>query len=87
MEFIKKNLKKLLLVLAYTITACVVYGYWFQVLWNRWYITLITVLLIVIAGCVIGYFYTKEKPVVENKEEQQAIVKEDAVEENKEEIK
>lgn len=58
-EIIKNNYKKLLLVLAYIVVACMVYGVWFNALWNLWYVTLITIILIVGIGILIGYFYIK----------------------------
>ena len=65
MEILKKIYKKLLLVLAYTAIASMVYGYWFHSLWHLWYVTLLTVLVICIIGVVGGYFYVRNdiKPV------------------------
>ena len=78
MDTLKKIYKKLLLVIIYTIIACTVYGYWFQALWGKWYITLITVVIIVAAGAVIGYLYMKNdlKPKTEEKKEEQVETKE-----------
>jgi len=78
MDTLKKIYKKLLLVIIYTIIACTVYGYWFQVLWGKWYITLITVVIIVAAGAGIGYLYMKNdlKPKTEEKKEEQVEAKE-----------
>lgn len=78
MDTLKKIYKKLLLVIIYTIIACTVYGYWFQVLWGKWYITLITVVIIVAAGAGIGYLYMKNdlKPKAEEKKEEQVEAKE-----------
>ena len=59
MEKLKKVYKKILLVAAYTIIACTVYGYWFSVIWEKWYITLITIVAIMAVGCVVCYFYIK----------------------------
>ena len=59
MEILKKIYKKLLLVLAYTAVASMVYGYWFHSLWHLWYVTLLTVLVICIIGAVGGYFYVR----------------------------
>lgn len=66
METLKKIYKKLILISVYTIIACTVYGYWFQYMWGKWYITLITILLIIGVGATIGYFYIK--PDLDKKE-------------------
>lgn len=58
-EILKKIYKKILLVLAYTAVASMVYGYWFHSLWHLWYVTLITVVVIFIIGAIICYFYVK----------------------------
>lgn len=69
METLKKIYKKLLLVAAYTIIACIVYGYWFYIIWGKWYISLIIILVAIIIGGVIGYFYVKNDLKPETKEE------------------
>lgn len=78
MDTLKKIYKKLILVIAYTAIACAVYGYWVHVLWGKWYITLITVLIVIVAGAGIGYLYMKNdlKPKTEEKKEEQVEAKE-----------
>lgn len=58
-EIFKKYYLNILLVLAYIIAGCVVYGVWFNAIWNLWYVTLITIILIIGIGSLIGYFYIK----------------------------
>lgn len=58
-EIFKKYYFNIIIILAYIIIACLVYGIWFQALWNLWYVTLITIVLIIAVGFVIGYFYIK----------------------------
>ncbi len=80
MEMLKKIYKRLLLVIAYTFVACLVYGYWFNYQWGKWYLTLMIIVIILIAASIIGYFYIK-KLLKPNKEE---VI--EVKEENKEEI-
>lgn len=60
-DLIKKQWKNLIIVFFYILFASLVYGIWFDSLWHKWYIDFITVLVIVIIGCVIGYFYIKSE--------------------------
>ena len=60
-DLIKKQYKNLILIAAYIIAAALVYSIWFNSIWHLWYINLITVFVIVTAGCVIGYFYLKSE--------------------------
>ena len=66
--------KELAIVCAYIIVGCLVYGVWFNHLWHKWYINLITVFVIIAIGVVIGFFYIrgmdKEKLEKENKIEE-----------------
>ncbi len=76
-EFIKKYYKDLLLVIAYTGVALAVYIVWFESLWHLWYVDLITAIVILGVGVVIGYFYMKS---VINKDSNE-VVKEELKEE------
>lgn len=58
-DLIKKQYKNLILISVYIISAALVYGIWFNSMWHLWYVNLITVVVIVAIGCVIGYFYLK----------------------------
>lgn len=85
-EFCKKHFYKLLLTLVYTALACLVYGIWSYSAWHLWYVTLIIVLLFMIAGCVIGYFWLKGdlKPQEENPDDikpEQGMEEENKIEE------
>lgn len=60
-DLIKKQWKNLTVVFFYILFASLVYGIWFDSLWHLWYIDFITVLVIVIIGCIIGYFYIKSE--------------------------
>ncbi len=69
-EYIKKNWKNLLLVLIYIVIASLVYIFWFDSMWHLWFINLIAVIVIIIVGVIIGYFYIKgeNKALEKNKE-------------------
>lgn len=89
-ELWKNEYKNILLVIAYTIVALVVYCVWFQSIWHRWYITLLTGFVVAILGCVVGYFYIKSdiKAKIKNneiKEEKNQSVEEEKTENNNEE--
>lgn len=58
-EIFKNYYKSMILVLAYIIVASTVYGVWFHSIWNLWYVTVLTIVLIVGLGVLIGYFYIK----------------------------
>lgn len=73
-EFIKKYYKDLLLVVGYTGVAIAVYVVWFESMWHLWYVDLITAILIIGLGALIGYFYLK------------GIIKKDSEEKVKEEV-
>ena len=49
--------KELLIIVSYIVVGCLAYGVWFNSLWHKWYINLITVVVIIAIGAVIGYFY------------------------------
>lgn len=76
-EFIKKYYKDLLLVIAYTGVALAVYIVWFESMWHLWYVDLITAIVILGIGAVIGYFYMKS--VINN--DSNEVVKEEPKEE------
>ena len=60
-KFIKENYVNILTVFIYTLLASLVYGIWTYISWQLWYVTMFIVLLIVIAGIVIGYFWIKSE--------------------------
>lgn len=62
LDYIKKNYINLCIVLIYTVVACLVYGIWSYTAWQLWYVTFIIVLIITIAGAVIGYLWLKPTP-------------------------
>lgn len=74
-SYIKNNYKNLLLVLAYIIIASLVYVIWFNSLWHLWYVNVAVVLVIVVSGCVIGYFFIKS----ENKIKEESIKQENII--------
>ncbi len=78
-DLIKKQYKNLILIAAYIIAAALVYGIWFNSIWHLWYINLITVFVIVVVGCVIGYFYLKAEI---KKQEQLEAEKNEAIVDN-----
>ncbi len=80
MEMLKKIYERLVVGVSYTLVACLVYGYWFNYQWGKWYLTLMIIVIILIAASIIGYFYIK-KLLKPNKEE---VI--EVKEENKEEI-
>lgn len=86
-DLIKKQYKNLILIAAYIIAAALVYGIWFNSIWHLWYINLITIVVIVAIGCLIGYFYLKSEMKKEealeaqsNIAENNTVSKEEAVE-------
>lgn len=67
LDYIKKNYINLCIVLIYTVIACLVYGIWSYTAWHLWYVTFIIVLVITIAGGVIGYLWLRPAKEVEEK--------------------
>ncbi|RIA78118.1 hypothetical protein EI71_00430 [Anaeroplasma bactoclasticum] len=80
---LKNHWKELAIVFVYILVACLAYGVWFNSLWHKWYINLITILVIIAIGVVIGFFYIKGMDKEKAKEEQ----KEPSIEEPIVEIK
>jgi len=80
-EFIKKYYKDLLLVVGYTGVAMAVYIVWFESMWHLWYVDLITAILILGLGALIGYFYLKS---IINKDSKENVKEESQEETNKE---
>lgn len=70
-KLFKNHWKELAIVCVYVIVASLAYGVWFHSLWHKWYIDLITCVVILAIGVVIGYFYItgmdKEKANKESK--------------------
>lgn len=58
-NFVKKNFKHILLVAVYTILFMIIYVVWFESMWHLWFVDVITALVILAGGIVIGYFYLK----------------------------
>ena len=88
-KLIKNNLKNFLLVIAYIIISVAVYVVWFDSLWHLWYVDVITGVVIVALGIVIGYFYLKgeednKNKKIEAKEDKKEEVKEETTEEDNE---
>jgi len=73
-NFVKKFYSNLLLVLIYTAIAMTVYIVWFDSMWHLWYIDMITGIVILAIGGVLGYFYIKSEM---NKDEKKPEVKEE----------
>ena len=59
-DFIKNNYKYLLGAIGYIVVATIVYGVFADSLWHKWFLTLITCVVVVLLGLVIAYFYIKE---------------------------
>lgn len=70
--------KELAIVCVYITVGSLAYGVWFNHLWHKWYINLITVIVIIAIGVVIGFFYIrgmdKEKLEKKNKIEESSGV-------------
>lgn len=49
--------KELIIIVSYVVVGCLAYCVWFNSLWHKWYINLITAVVIIIIGAVIGFFY------------------------------
>lgn len=73
-NFVKKFYSNLLLVLIYTAIAMTVYIVWFDSMWHLWYIDMITGIVILAIGGVLGYFYIKSEM---NKDEKKPEFKEE----------
>lgn len=79
-ELWKNEKKNLILVIAYTLVALIVYCVWFESWWHLWYVTLLTGLGVIVIGAVVGYFFIKADIKAKN-------LKEEKVEEQPEEVK
>ena len=69
-EMFKRQYKKALLALVYIIMALLVYNIWFDAMWHLWYVNVITSIVIVALGVVIGYFWIKAEDEKTLKESQ-----------------
>ena len=58
-EIVKNNFKLIMLALCYTLAGIIIYGYLFNKLFHLWYVTLLVILVLLIAGSVCGYLYVK----------------------------
>ena len=80
MDYIKNNIRTILIALGYVIVATIVYAVLAQFIWGLWFITLIVGILVFIGGSIIAYFYTKlikkEEKIKEQKKAQEIEAKE-----------
>jgi uncharacterized membrane protein AbrB (regulator of aidB expression) len=58
-EIVKNHFKRIMLALGYTLAGIIIYGYLFNKLFHLWYVTLLVILVLLIAGSVCGYLYVK----------------------------
>ncbi len=61
LKIIKENYVNICIAMVYTVVADLVYGIWSYTAWQKWYWTMIIVLIITIVGCVISYFWIKSE--------------------------
>lgn len=83
-DFVKKYYLNILLVVFYTAIAMTVYIIWFDSLWHLWYIDVITGIVILAIGCVLGFFYVKSEVKKRNASADAKDKPEEKVEETKE---
>lgn len=84
-KLIENHWKELAIVFVYILVACLAYGVWFNSLWHKWYINLITILVIIAIGVVIGFFYIKGMDKEKAKEEENKAIEEPIAEVNESE--
>ena len=82
---LKNHWKELAIVFVYILVACLAYGVWFNSLWHKWYINLITIIVIIAIGVVIGFFYIKGMDKEKAKEEENKAIEEPIAEVNESE--
>ena len=84
-KLLKNHWKELAIVFVYILVACLAYGVWFNSLWHKWYINLITIIVIIAIGVVIGFFYIKGMDKEKAKEEENKAIEEPIAEVNESE--
>ena len=84
-KLIENHWKELAIVFVYILVACLAYGVWFNSLWHKWYINLITIIVIIAIGVVIGFFYIKGMDKEKAKEEENKAIEEPIAEVNERE--
>lgn len=84
-KLIENHWKELAIVFVYILVACLAYGVWFNSLWHKWYINLITIIVIIAIGVVIGFFYIKGMDKEKAKEEENKAIEEPIAEVNESE--
>ncbi len=75
LEYIKKNYLTIIIVFFYTMIASLVYGIWSYSAWHLWYVSLIIILALVVAGITIGYFWIKSENAKHIEQDQTTIDK------------
>jgi uncharacterized membrane protein AbrB (regulator of aidB expression) len=58
-EIVKNHFKRIILALGYTLAGIIIYGYLFNELFHLWYVTLLVIIVMLIAGTICGYLYVK----------------------------
>lgn len=58
---LKDHYVNICIALMYAVIACLVYGIWSYSAWERWYVTFIIVVAIVVVSAVIAYFWIKSE--------------------------
>ena len=58
-DIVKNHFKRIMLALGYTLAGIIIYGYLFNELFHLWYVTLLVIIVMLIAGTICGYLYVK----------------------------
>lgn len=61
LEQIKENYVNICIASVYTILAMLVYGIWSYSAWRLWWVTMLIVIILLVAGFVISFFGLKAK--------------------------
>ena len=68
-DFLKRYYKELILIFFYIAIACAAYICWFDSLWHLWYVDLITGVVILAVGAIVGFIYIESIERARKKEE------------------
>ena len=61
LEQIKENYVNISIASVYTILAMLVYGIWSYSAWRLWWVTMLIVIILLVAGSVISFFWIKSE--------------------------
>lgn len=61
LEQIKENYVNICIASVYTILVMLVYGIWSYSAWRLWWVTMLIVIILLVAGFVISFFWIKSE--------------------------